>query len=308
MSYPTSSTPGTDVSLADSGGLFSGIVKSCEAFFAAVRTATVLKASTTLTVASGAITVTQGVHRVETEASAATDDLDTISGGVAGQFIKLAAVAGTRITRIRHGVGNIEVPLTMDVVLDSSRRFVELYYDGSIWYVLDADGWITNELAAPAASVTLTIPATGVNLEIECSVRSTTTGATIGSGKLQVNGDTTAGNYHTQWTTAVNGAAATAEATSQVFMQHPTADCVFGYFGWVTIKFPLFRRTDRQKMWITDWAHETAALNQTIGSSTSKRQGAGVVGTLNDAITSIVILPAADSWATGSIFRFRTTR
>jgi hypothetical protein len=42
-------------------------------------------AATELTIATGAITVTQSQHTVDTEADAASDDLDTISGGTAGR-------------------------------------------------------------------------------------------------------------------------------------------------------------------------------------------------------------------------------
>lgn len=166
-------------------------------------------------------------------------------------------------------------------------------------------GWISSTLTGTAASFTITPPTDyGTHLEIECSLRSDTTGATIGTVKLTVNGDTTAANYHTQWSSTTNGSANVPEATTQVMAQHPTADCVAGYFGWLNIKFPFFRTTDRQKMWIAEWGHETAALNQSYGGSSSKRQTAGV-GALTDAITSIVISPQANNWAASCIFRYR---
>lgn len=164
-------------------------------------------------------------------------------------------------------------------------------------------GWITTETGL-VASVTIVPPDYGTHLEIEMSVRSDTTGATIGSARLSVNTDTTAGNYHTQFSSTTNGAANVVEASSLAFAQHPTADCATGYFGWINVKFPFFRRTDRQKMWIAEWAHETVATNQSYGGSSSKRQSAGV-GALNDAITSIVISPAANNWVSGCIFRYR---
>ncbi len=164
--------------------------------------------------------------------------------------------------------------------------------------------WVTTVLTGTAASVTITPPTFGTHLELECSVRSDTTGVSVGSAGIYVNGDTTTGNYHTQWSSAVNGAAASAEATTRVFAQHPTADCVAGYFGSISIRFPFFRRTDRQKLWFAEWGHETAALNQTYGSGVSKRQTAGV-GALTDAITSVQIFPAANNWDIGALFRYR---
>lgn len=166
-------------------------------------------------------------------------------------------------------------------------------------------GWTTTELTGTAASVTITPPDMGTHLEIEIHGRSDQTGAAIASGRIQVNGDTTSGNYHTQWSASTNGSANVPEATSQLAFQHPTADCVADYFGVCRIWIHFFRRTDRQKVWITEWATETAATNQSYGGAVSKRQGASVTGTLKDAITTVVILPGANNWIAGSIFKYR---
>lgn len=165
-------------------------------------------------------------------------------------------------------------------------------------------GWTTTTLTGTAASFTITPPAEGTHLEIEISGRSDQTGAAIASARLQVNGDTTNGNYHTQWVAATNGSANVPEASSQTIGQHPTADSVAGFFGFIYIRFPFFRMTDRQKVWIAEWATETAAANASYGSSTNKRQTAGV-GALTDAITSIVILPGANNWIAGTVYRWR---
>jgi hypothetical protein len=91
-------------------------------------------AATELTIATGAITVTQSQHAVDTEADAASDDLDTISGGTAGDVLYLVGANAARVVTLKHGTGNITSSTTADVVLPAAG-FVELYYDGTNWQV-----------------------------------------------------------------------------------------------------------------------------------------------------------------------------
>jgi hypothetical protein len=76
--------------------------------------------TSTLTIASGVITLTGGNHQVDTEAAAATDDLDTINGLVAGQFVILRTVSGTRDVVIKHNTGNIRVNGQADKTLNNT--------------------------------------------------------------------------------------------------------------------------------------------------------------------------------------------
>ena len=66
-----------------------------------------MSSGTELTISAGAITATQGHHSVDTEADAATDDLDTINGLDNNDLLLLFAADGARTVRIRNGVGNI---------------------------------------------------------------------------------------------------------------------------------------------------------------------------------------------------------
>jgi hypothetical protein len=91
-------------------------------------------AATELTIATGAITVTQSQHTVDTEADAASDDLDTISGGTAGDVLYLVGANAARVVTLKHGTGNITSSTGADVVLPAAG-FVELYYDGTNWQV-----------------------------------------------------------------------------------------------------------------------------------------------------------------------------
>jgi len=77
--------------------------------------------ASTLTIASGAITVTAGFHLVDTEGGAATDDLDTINGGVDGRILVLMAANGARDVVVKNNTGNIRCgsDFTMNTEFDT---------------------------------------------------------------------------------------------------------------------------------------------------------------------------------------------
>ena len=62
---------------------------------------------TTVTIASGAIAISQSHHLVETEGLAAADDLDTINGGRVGDLLVLRCVNSARKPTVKDNVGNI---------------------------------------------------------------------------------------------------------------------------------------------------------------------------------------------------------
>lgn len=85
-----------------------------------------------LTVATGAITVTKSYHRVDTEASASSDDLDTITAaGEEGELLVLRAAANARTVVLKDGTGNLL--LAGDFSLDHSDDRITLIYTGSNW-------------------------------------------------------------------------------------------------------------------------------------------------------------------------------
>ena len=90
--------------------------------------------STELTISTGAIVKTQGWHRIDTEGDAASDDLDTISGGQAGDRLILQAENDARTVVIKDGTGNIQC--AGDFSLDNTQDTIELIYDGSNWLEL----------------------------------------------------------------------------------------------------------------------------------------------------------------------------
>lgn len=102
---------------------------------ALTHTATVGITRTELTIASGVITVTRGWHSVDTESDGASDDLDTINGGVDGMTLVIRADNAARTVVVKDGTGNIKGP--GDVTLDNSEDTCTLIYDGtnSVWLV-----------------------------------------------------------------------------------------------------------------------------------------------------------------------------
>jgi hypothetical protein len=97
--------------------------------------------STELTIATGAITVTQTFHRIDTEADAASDNLDTINGGTDGQFLVIRAENGGREVVVTTA-GNITTGDGNNVSLDEVYKFLLLIYDGnrSKWNVVGGGG------------------------------------------------------------------------------------------------------------------------------------------------------------------------
>lgn len=86
--------------------------------------------STTLTIADGEITVTKTYHRVDTEGGAATDDLETINGGVEGMFLVLHPSDLAHEVVIKHRSGNIVTFSGDDITLNGA---VLLINNGSEW-------------------------------------------------------------------------------------------------------------------------------------------------------------------------------
>lgn len=91
-------------------------------------------AGTTKTISAGVITKGSAKitwHKVDTEGAAATDDLDTISGGAAGDILFLSTVDNARDVTLKDNTGNLR--LTGDLLLNSASDFVGLFNDGTNW-------------------------------------------------------------------------------------------------------------------------------------------------------------------------------
>jgi hypothetical protein len=86
------------------------------------------------TIASGAVTIVSNNIVLDTESAAASDDLDTISGGVEGDRIVLRITNSGRNVVIKDGTGNIQCG--SDRTLDTTSDIAELLNTGSGWLLL----------------------------------------------------------------------------------------------------------------------------------------------------------------------------
>lgn len=89
--------------------------------------------NSTLTIAAGVITVPAGVRGiiVDTEGAAATDDLDTISGGDTNDLITLRTASSARDITFKDGTGNLA--LAGDFTADNIDDVLTLRYTGAVW-------------------------------------------------------------------------------------------------------------------------------------------------------------------------------
>lgn len=94
----------------------------------------VMTAGATLTIAAGVVNATNGYHAIDTEAAAATDDLDTINGGAAGFMLILRTANAARDVVCKDGTGNLR--LAGDFTLSHTDDRLVLLHDGSAWMEL----------------------------------------------------------------------------------------------------------------------------------------------------------------------------
>lgn len=96
-------------------------------FYRLTATPHVATPQSELTIASGAITVYSGYHNVDTEANAASDDLDTINGGADGMRLVLQANNAARTVVCKDGTGNLK--LAGDFSLDNTEDTIDLIFN-----------------------------------------------------------------------------------------------------------------------------------------------------------------------------------
>lgn len=93
-----------------------------------------MNAPTELTISSGAVTVTQLVHTVDTESDASSDDLDTLTFSGSSGIVYIAAANAARTVVVKHGTGNILLGGAADISLDDGNKALCLVYDGTNWH------------------------------------------------------------------------------------------------------------------------------------------------------------------------------
>jgi hypothetical protein len=85
----------------------------------------------TATISGGVITATTSFMRVDTEAAAASDDLDTINGGADGDILIVNAFSSARTVVMKDATGNLA--LAGDFSLDNSGDRIMLHFHNSAW-------------------------------------------------------------------------------------------------------------------------------------------------------------------------------
>ena len=166
---------------------------------------------TSLTIASGVVTVAQMKHVIAAETGTA-DDLDTITvdstigSGYQGIVI-LRADTGDTIT-LKHGTGNIALPGSIDVSL-SGQAVLMLVYNGTNWVptyatesasVVLLSGQATADAATVAISGWSNLIASPSEFELVVTGLETDRAATyIDSVLVTFNADATAANYNSSY-------------------------------------------------------------------------------------------------------------
>lgn len=107
-------------------------ISTTTSYFAELQSLFGFKPGATKTIAAGVITITMSRHLVDTEASAATDDLDTINGGSAdGQILLLTSANSARAVTAKDTTGNLR--LAGDFILNHVQDTLLLMWNGAQW-------------------------------------------------------------------------------------------------------------------------------------------------------------------------------
>tara|TARA_R110000787_G_scaffold272740_1_gene380264 strand:+ start:12119 stop:13330 length:1212 start_codon:yes stop_codon:yes gene_type:complete len=88
-------------------------------------------APTSLTIASGAVTMTKSNHTIETESGASSDDLDTINGGSDGYIITIRSNSGARIPTVKDTAAGGNLLLESDFIMNAQDDTITLMYVGA---------------------------------------------------------------------------------------------------------------------------------------------------------------------------------
>jgi hypothetical protein len=135
----TADLTGHDKTAHDALGIDADTLDTHDSSYFGIAGLLTLTAQTYKTISSGAFTIAApGLYPVETEGAAATDDLDTISGGTTGDIICLMAYNTAHTVILKHGTGNLALQGARDGVLANNRQMMVLRWDGTWWSELDS--------------------------------------------------------------------------------------------------------------------------------------------------------------------------
>jgi hypothetical protein len=96
-------------------------------------------------ISGGAVTYAGAYMVVDTEAAAASDDLDTINGGVEGDILIIRSTDSARDIVIKHAADNIRIVEDVDITLSDTADSITFIYNGNVWIELSRS--IKNDFA-----------------------------------------------------------------------------------------------------------------------------------------------------------------
>lgn len=130
----SSTTSFTLTSGAEAGDIVVAIIGTPVSTTNTIFNSVTLADGADLTIAGGVITATNSSHRVDTEALAATDDLDTINGFTNGKILVLRSVDSARTVVVKNGTGNLIIG--SDFPLNNVSDRIELIGTSAGWVQL----------------------------------------------------------------------------------------------------------------------------------------------------------------------------
>ena len=145
-----------------------------------------LATSTELTISGGIVTQTQNWHRIDTEADASSDNLDTITAAASttdGFLLVIRAENTARSIVIKHNTGNIYCPGATDITLDDVTSCVLMVYDATLvkWVVAASFQTTTGSGTGVADRVVLWASSTTLDSDANLTFDGTT--LLLGSGQ-----------------------------------------------------------------------------------------------------------------------------
>lgn len=142
------------------------------------------KSTVEATISSGAITITEGHIKVDTENDDPNDDLDTINSSDSGEILFLLPADSSRTVRIRNGVGNIYLKHQVDSshlsFSSPSGAGAATRYAGGGWY-----DFATAKVTLNQGSLTQTFGTANVSYAAHASIVANING-TVDTGTVSI--------------------------------------------------------------------------------------------------------------------------
>ena len=143
-----------------------------------------MKSAVEATISSGEITITEGHIKVDTEADAPNDDLDTINSTQSGEILFLLPANDDRTVRLRNGVGNIYLKHQVE---NKSYNFASPAGSSGIFYETGEYLWPTTDANLNQAGTTQTLGTANIAYAAHASLVAAAAGtATGGSGAVTI--------------------------------------------------------------------------------------------------------------------------